>query len=97
MHAIELDRMRVLIEGASPVQRGQLPDAVPDGRGRKTLRHEQRADETAAGGEGLTTRDIEHVLKLPHWDRCGAALNALDSTLWCIADRRLDQDTLNLK
>src|ERR1700722_5342089 len=37
-----------------------------DGRTRKALRNQQRANETAAGGEGLTTREIEHVLKLPN-------------------------------
>src|ERR1700722_2145164 len=46
-------------------------ERVADGRARKALRHQQSADESAARREGLTTRDVEHVLKLPHLTAAG--------------------------
>ena len=97
---LRIERRQVDVVG--DVERGA------DGGAGKARRRQQRAEETAARREGLTTREIEHVLQLPHLTAAGGncfarrhalscASDCIHKQSTCIAARHLDRDTLNLK
>ena len=75
--------------------------SVSAGRAGKALGRKQDPIRPPLAREGLTPRDVEHVLKLPDWtDRLPAGDGlALDYTALVLADGRdpCTQDTLDLK